>query len=67
MVDELAGSHPQLIKWCKRFSADWGYDDGKPIVKHWDEYKIKPVIDIRNLWQDQDLPTITRGSFQCKS
>lgn len=58
MVDELAGSHLQLIKRCKRFSADWGYDDGKLIVKLWDEYKIKPVIDIRNLRQDQDPPRL---------
>lgn len=54
MVDDLAGTHPEIMKRCQHFSADRGYDDGKLIVKLWDEYKIKPVIDIRNLWKDQD-------------
>lgn len=34
--------------------ADRGYDDTKLIVKLWDENKIKPVIDIRNMWKDPD-------------
>jgi hypothetical protein len=44
--------HPELIDRCEYGIGDRGYDDGKLICKHWDEYGIKPVIDIRNLWKD---------------
>ncbi len=54
MIDDLAKRHPTIIERCKECTADRGYDDGKLIVKLWDDYKIKPVIDIRNLWKDQD-------------
>lgn len=62
MVDDLARSCPKIIRRCQKFSADRGYDDGKLIVKLWDEYKIKPVIDIRNSWKDQD-PTRLLGNY----
>lgn len=62
MIDDLAQAHPKLIKRCEKITADRGYDDGKLIVKLWDEYKIKPVIDIRNLWRDQD-PTRLLGDY----
>ncbi len=32
--------------------ADKGYDDTKLYVKLWDQYRSKPVIDIRHLWRD---------------
>lgn len=54
MIDDLAKVHPTIIERCKECTADRGYDDGKLIVKLWDDYKIKPVIDIRNLWKDKD-------------
>jgi len=44
--------HPELIERCEYGIGDRGYDDGKLICKHWDEYGIKSVIDIRNLWKD---------------
>lgn len=56
MIDDLAKVHPTIIERCKECTADRGYDDGKLIVKLWDDYKIKPVIDIRNLWKDQGCP-----------
>ncbi len=52
-----------------------GYDDTKLITACWDTYKIKPVIDIRNMWRDPDAtrilpghPTVTynyRGDVLC--
>jgi hypothetical protein len=70
MFDDLAQTHPELIKRCQGFTADRGYDDGKLIVKLWDDYKIKPVIDIRNLWRDQDptrlLKDYTNVSYDYK-
>ena len=62
MIDNLAKVHPKLIKRCREFAADRGYDDSKLIVKLWDEHKIKPVIDIRNLWKDRD-PTRLLGDY----
>lgn len=54
MVDNLALEHPLIMERCQEFTADRGYDDGKLITKFWDDYKIKPVIDIRNMWKDGD-------------
>jgi hypothetical protein len=36
----------------KRGKINRGYDDSKLIIKLWDKYSIKPVIDIRNSWRD---------------
>src|SRR5690554_6611696 len=62
MIDDLASLHPTLAERCSEFTADKGYDDSKLIMKLWDEYKIKPVIDIRNLWRDSD-PTRLLGNY----
>lgn len=54
MVDELNEVHPELIDRCETLEADRGYDDTKLFEKLWDDYEIKPVIDIRNMWKDSD-------------
>ena len=54
MIEELDRKHPQLIEGCQTLGADRGYDDTKLYVKLWDDYGIKPVIDIRNMWKDKD-------------
>lgn len=62
MIDDLADLHPMLVERCNVLTADRGYDDGKLVAKLWDEHGIKPVIDIRNCWQDQD-PTRLLGNY----
>ncbi|QSZ26574.1 transposase [Aceticella autotrophica] len=52
IFEQLNKNHPEIIKKCETVEADRGYDDTKLIIKLWDEYKIKPVIDIRNMWKD---------------
>jgi transposase len=52
IIDNLNEKHPKIIERCEAMEADRGYDDTKLIVKLWDEYEIKPVIDIRNMWKD---------------
>ena len=42
-------------------AADKGYDDTKLIQLCWDEYKIKPVIDIRNMWKDGEETRMLKG------
>lgn len=52
MFTRLQADHPEMMERCEYGIADRGYDDGKLIQRLWDEYGIKPVIDIRNLWKD---------------
>ena len=54
MIDELYKKQPKLLLECESALMDKGYDDKKLYEKLWDVYKIKPVIDIRNMWKDSD-------------
>lgn len=54
IVDNLNETHPTLIEGCETLTADKGYDDIKLHKKLWNEYDIKPIIDIRNMWKDPD-------------
>jgi hypothetical protein len=58
LVDALADEHPDLIKKTDYFTSDRGNDDVKLVTKLWRKHKIKPIIDIRNMWKDPDA---TRG------
>ncbi len=62
MIGDLTEIHPNVLQRCDELAADrGGFDDGKLIIKLWDDYGIKPVIDIRNLWRDPD-PTRLLGN-----
>lgn len=59
LIDKVSGKHPEILSKdrtkpgrCEELSADKGYDDTKIFEKLWDEYCVKPVIDIRNSWGD---------------
>jgi len=52
LVDEMALRLPEIVDRCMYITGDKGYDDTKMTTKLWDEYRIKPVIDIRNAWRD---------------
>ena len=52
VLDCVASDSPWLIDRCEYLCADRGLDDGKLLVGAWDRYEIKPVIAIRNCWQD---------------
>lgn len=53
MLDDLFEETPELAEGCKDFSADRGLDNGKIKSKLWDEHKIRPLIDIRELWREE--------------
>ena len=53
MTDELFAQEPGLAKRCKYFSADRGLDSGPLKKKFWDGYRIRPVIDNRELWSEE--------------
>ena len=52
LIDELKTNRPSILQESTYFMADRGYDDSKLIKRLWDDYQIKPVIDIANYWRD---------------
>ena len=52
LLDQMQDRHPELLQRCGRMSADKGYDDHKLIDRLWQQHQIKPIIAIRNCWQD---------------
>jgi hypothetical protein len=44
---------PSLAQRCEDFSADRGLDSGGIKAMLWDDYGIRPVIDIRELWREE--------------
>ncbi len=53
MTEELFEETPELAKRCRDFSADRGLDSGPVKAKLWDDYGIRPLIEPRELWQDE--------------
>ena len=49
---ELNKVHPELIENCEHAMFDKGYDSKESICDLWENYRIKSVIDIRNMWKD---------------
>lgn len=61
LLDKVEKTHPEILHRCEHFMADRGYDDGKLITRLWDDYAIKPVIDIRNAWKDGEETKLVAG------
>jgi len=53
---------PQVIERCEALDADKGYDDTKLITSLWDDYRIKPVIPIRDMWKDGEPTRVVSGT-----
>jgi len=62
LIEETAEAHSELIEQAQVFTGDRGLDDGKLVSKLWDDYGVKPVIDIRNLWHDGEQTKLVPGS-----
>lgn len=52
MLDDLAETHPQLLKGAEAMMADKAYDDSKVLHKLWDGHRIAPIIPKREDWKD---------------
>lgn len=52
LVGKLKEKHPGIVGRCEYLTADKGLDDTALNVQLWDDYGIKPLIDIRNCWKD---------------
>ncbi len=46
---------------ASEMGADRAYDDTKLIRKLWDEWQARPIIDIRNCWQDGESSKLVTG------
>ncbi len=51
MIHDLASNRPWVLENAELLLGDKGYDDTKLITTLWNEYNIKPVIDIRDTWK----------------
>ncbi len=60
ILEHVQTGHPELMAAATILTADRGYDATDLLGKCWDTYRIKPVIDIRNMWKDPD-PTRPLG------
>lgn len=58
---DLKEKHPELIDRCDHAMFDKGYDSTKIITDLWNKYKIKPIIDIRNMWKDGEKTKQLKG------
>ena len=54
LIKKLDDRHSELIDNCGVLTGDKGLDDTKLIQSLWDDYDIKPVIDIRNMWKGNE-------------
>jgi len=62
IVETVEKVQKGIIERCCYFLGDRGYDDEKLITKLWDEYGIKAVIDIRDMWKDGEKTRLLEGT-----
>lgn len=53
LMKELHENHPEIVRACKSLVADRGYDSNENNKVLWDEYGIKPIIDIKGGWREE--------------
>lgn len=61
MWKDMKETMPKRIEEAETCLADKGYDDTKLIEELWEEYGVKPVIDIRNMWKDGEATKVVSG------
>ncbi len=54
LIESTRRSHPELIEGTEYLAEDRGLDSSSFVCTLWDDYNIKPIIDIRNMWKDPD-------------
>jgi hypothetical protein len=77
LLEDVERRHPNIIERAEELAADKGYDTVENVAVPYDVYGIRPVIDIRNVWQsgeetralfDQEADTIVynyQGKVSC--
>lgn len=62
LIDDLAKKQPGVVRNCEYLLGDKGYDGTEYHTQLWDgNFKIKSVIDIRNMWRDDEEERIVTG------
>ena len=61
LLEQMEEKQPEILRITETWTGDKGYDDTKLIEKCWDQYQIKPVIDIRNMWRDGEETRLLSG------
>lgn len=61
ILDVMELSHAEVLRRCEYLSADRGYDDTKLVSRLYDQYGIKPIIGIRNMWKDKEQTRLVTG------
>ena len=52
-VDGLFAAAPALADRCADFCADRGLDGGPLERKLWDAYRVRPLVDVREMWREE--------------
>ncbi len=53
MLAETFAETPELAERCRDFSADRGLDSAETKALLWEDYRIRPLIDTRELWREE--------------
>lgn len=53
LIRESFQESPELAERCQDFSAERGLDSAQTKALLWDEYRIRPLIDTRQLWREE--------------
>jgi len=61
LLEQIEEKQPEILEIAETLAGDRGYDDTRLIEKCWDQYQIKPIIDIRNMWKDGDETRLLKG------
>jgi len=63
LLGRLKERHPGVVAACEVLMADKEYDSGSFVAGLWDdpELRIKPVIPIRDCWQDGEARHLLSG------
>lgn len=56
MIEHIAGTQAEVLLRADTLAADRGYDSTENNRVLWDVYCIKPIIGIRDAWQEKDMP-----------
>lgn len=52
LLEKTGDRHAEIVKRTEELSGDRGYDSEENNKLLWDEYSIKPLLDIREMWKD---------------
>lgn len=62
LVEQNEEKNPEVAERADELAADRGYDSGELNRTLYEEYRIKPIIDTRQLWKDEpDQPRVLFG------